>query len=554
QSQQVAQQQAQPQTQQSTQANQPQQAAQNQGQTQQSSQTNQPQRQPEAPLPLPDRQQPKIRAQSNQEAQVPRQRAPDPVIPQPPQQTRPAAQVQQTQSQSSAAQIQQHVANAIANQPNAVAGRTQVAQQVFIPETGQTVALPQLKSLPAGTQLTLRQNNTQQIDILRVQLPNSTSTATAQTIASNTPQTAQTAASAATTLNQLMNSATSLANDLSSKLNLNIKGLDAAINPSIKGTATFTPPVLDAKQTEALQQKIQLALKEAIPSQRPIGESLTQIRSLLPQLGPINQLPPATQQALDVLNKVPLQLSPNQTPASQQVKSTIERSGVFHEAMLMQAMQPALVGQPIQGIATNDLKGAFVQIFRHIARQGQDKDSTEGSKKTTARNERQSAENRSGQAQLMRAVMEGLARIRSNQLQSTNAGRGAETTAPALQTDIPISFNQQLSEVKLQMEHQVWPEEQNLQPGEEPKKRWVINLTFSPPSLGRLHARLFFQNEHLSSRIWVEQDNSLPEVSRHLGELRERLAYLGVVLEDVRCTIGKPDETKQLNSLVNFQA
>jgi len=215
--------------------------------------------------------------------------------------------------------------------------------------------------------------------------------------------------------------------------------------------------------------------------------------------------------------------------------------------MAMQALQQAVTapqGAPIAAVA-DDLKGAFFQIFRQLTRSGSQ---TEGGKEPSA-SPRGGAEAADGkqnnQNQMVRSLKEDLARVSSNQLQSSTATRGAEPGAggQTIQTDLPVMFNHQLSEVKVKVEQEVWPEDQQPEPGEDYQRRWIINLSFSPPELGQLHARLLYQGEKLSTHLWVEQDEHLPSVSKQLHGLKERLTALGIVIAEVRCQAGTPDQT-----------
>ncbi|WP_176330112.1 flagellar hook-length control protein FliK [Oceanospirillum sanctuarii] len=371
--------------------------------------------------------------------------------------------------------------------------------RVLIPQTGQSVELPQLKPLPAGTQITLRQAGSAQVDIIKVQLPQN------QSVSQN-QQTSQ---------NQAVQSNSAIANQ--------------------------------AAQKAALQQTAMTALRESLPVQQPVAETLGRIQSLLPQLSSVLRDNPALQQAMQIIDKATLKLSTEASPTGQAVKQSIQRSGVFHEAVMMQALQQAAMpsGAPITPVG-DDLKGAFFQIFRQLTRSGNQAEGS--SERPPSNNAKVSAEatadgKQAAQTQLARSLQEGLARIRSNQLQSSPATRGAEPAAgAAIQTDIPIALNGQLSEVRVKIDQEVWPEEQNLQPGEEYKRRWVIDLSFSPPELGNLHARLLYQNEKLKTHLWVEQDEQLPGVSKKLHELKERLSALGIEIEEVRCQAGTPQQ------------
>lgn len=400
----------------------------------------------------------------------------------------------QTQSQT----VQQ-TATASLNQILSQTGASNNPVRVLIPQTGQSVELPQLKPLPAGTQITLRQAGSAQVDILKVQLPQN------QSVSQN-QQTSQ---------NQAVQSNSAIANQ--------------------------------AAQKASLQQTAMTALRESLPIQQPVTETLGRIQTLLPQLSAALRDNPILQQAMQIIDKATLKLSAEGAPSGQAVKQNIQRSGVFHEAVMMQALQQASTpgGAPITPVG-DDLKGAFFQIFRQLTRSGNQAEGS--SERPTSNNAKVSAEasadgKQAAQTQLARSLQEGLARIRSNQLQSSPATRGAEPAAGgAIQTDIPIALNGQLSEVKVKIDQEIWPEEQNIQPGEEYKRRWVIDLSFSPPELGNLHARLLYQNEKLKTHLWVEQDDQLPGVSKKLHELKDRLDALGIEIEEVRCQAGTPQQ------------
>lgn len=412
-----------------------------------------------------------------------------------------AAQLQGASVQQAQAQVQaaQQSSTASLNNLLSPTGTANNPVRVLIPQTGQSVELPQLKPLPAGTQITLRQAGSAQVDIIKVQLPQN------QSVSQN-QQTSQ---------NQAVQSNNAIANQVAQKA--------------------------------ALQQTAMTALRESLPVQQPITETLGRIQNLLPQLSPGLRDNPLLQQAIQIIDKATLKLSAETAPSGQSVKQSIQRSGVFHEAVMMQAIQQAATpgGAAITPVG-DDLKGAFYQIFRQLARSGNQTEG--GTERPTTQNSRISAEaaadgKQAAQTQLAKVLQEGLARIRSNQLQSSPATRGADQGSPtAIQTEIPIALNGQLSEVKVKIDQEIWPEEQELKPGEEYSRRWVIELNFSPPELGNLHARLLYHNEKLKTHLWVEKDEHLPSVSKKLHELKERLTALGIEIEEVRCQAGVPQQ------------
>jgi hypothetical protein len=370
----------------------------------------------------------------------------------------------------------------------------------MIPQTGQTVELTQIKPLPAGTQMMLRQSGGDHVDILKIQLP-----------------------------------------------------------PQIQTKAASTTVVVNeqALQKAALQQTTMSALREALPLQKPVTETLTTLQSLLPQLPSAVRDNPIIQQALQTIEKATLKLSSESAPSAQAVKQGVQRSGVFHEAVMMQALQQASAapqGAPIAAVG-DDLKGAFFQIFRQLTRGGSNAERGQDSSGGNRGNVDAADSKQSTQGQLVRSLQEGLARVRSNQLQSSPAARGADQGAATqgVQTDLPIMFNSQLSEVKVKIEQEIWPEDQQPTADEDYQRRWVINLSFAPPELGQLHARLLYQGEKLSTHLWVEEDSHLPNVSKQLHELKERLNSLGIVVEEVRCQAGKP-ESKPQPGLVSLKA
>ncbi|WP_417596807.1 flagellar hook-length control protein FliK [Oceanospirillum sp.] len=380
------------------------------------------------------------------------------------------------------------------NQPSTTAS----AVRVLIPLTGQSIELPQLKPLPAGTQITLRQANSTHVDILKVQLP----------------QNQQTNQSQSTQTHQVTQTNSAVANQVAQKV--------------------------------ALQQTVMSALREALPAQQPVSDTISRVQSLVSQLSPTVRDNPALQQALQIIDKATLKLSSENAPTAQAVKQSIQRSGVFHEAVMMQALQQSTMpaGTPITPVG-DDLKGAFFQIFRQLTRGGRSDGTQEKKSPNSAKagTEATADSRQNSQAQLSRTLNEGLARIRSNQLQSNPAMRGTEATASSpIQTDIPVTFNGQLSEVKVKIDQEIWPENQSHENGEEYQRRWVINLSFSPPELGNLHARLLYQNEKLKTHLWVEQDENLPGISKQLHELKDRLAALGIEIEEVRCQAGRPEK------------
>ncbi|OPX56787.1 hook-length control protein FliK [Oceanospirillum multiglobuliferum] len=402
----------------------------------------------------------------------------------------------------------------------------QSAVKVQINTTGLTVALPQLKSLPLGTQILLRQQPGQLVDILNIRLPNQ-ATASAKSV--------------------LGNNLTTLTPTASSINNIKPNLITTELQPSL--------PQGNKLQDQAAQiAKLQDALRTSLPQQQPTAEVLSKIQQQISQNPNINRiLTSELQQALNTLDQAKLKLNPNQTPNIAELKQAIQKSGVLHEAMLLQGLSQitATTLNPLT-VIPDDLKSAFFQIFRHLARQGKDgnKDNAGESNKNNSENSK--AESQKQQVdQLQKTIQEGIAKIRSNQLHSALLQKGADgAPAATLQTVIPILFNQQLSDLQISISKE--PEKKGGE--QEPnRKSWVINLTFTPKQLGKLHIRLKYQEEQLSTQIWVEQDEQLPIVSYHLSRLKAKLSALGLTLDEVRCFSGKP-ETNPPVALLNVNA
>lgn len=407
--------------------------------------------------------------------------------------------------------------------------------KVQISTTGLMVTLPEIKALPTGTQILLRQQPGQLIDILNVRLPNQATTS-ARSALQSTPS-----LSLNTGISTTQANSTQLARSDSATTDT------TRLQQADTRTSTQAIPI----------EKLQSALRSSLPLQQSTSEVLSKIGQQINQTPALKQMliqSPELQQALNTLEQAKLKLTPHQTPNIAELKQAMQKSGVLHEAMLLQSA-PQLITTTLNPLSLipDDLKGAFFQIFRQLARQGKEakQEGTGDSSKSSTESNKADPQKQQLE-QLQKTLQEGIAKIRSNQLQSLLLQRGNEAATTLLQTDIPVVFNQQLSDLQLKISRE--PDDKNTQNERDPQqKAWLINLSFNPKQIGKLHVRLHYKNEQLSTQIWVEQDEQLPIVSYHLSRLKTKLSTLGLTLEEVRCYSGKPETTPPA-TLLNVSA
>ena len=125
-----------------------------------------------------------------------------------------------------------------------------------------------------------------------------------------------------------------------------------------------------------------------------------------------------------------------------------------------------------------------------------------------------------------------IARITMHQLNTIHAD---ESNRPALILELPIQNQEKVDSFQLRIEE----EDHNSEtPAHE--RLWRVSLDFNLENLGRCYAIITVRNEHVTTDLWSENENTTRLFSQHSGLLNAALAGAGLSVTRVQCHTGNP--------------
>ncbi len=352
-------------------------------------------------------------------------------------------------------------------------------------------------------------------------------------------------------------------------------------------------------------QQVSLALRQYLPTQKNLADSLTNIQRLIeaPQI----QRVAANSSALSKLLQQMTQLT-RSLPGSDQLlktpvlKSNIQNSGSFLEANLSKLVKPATLkttaASTIKNIQTQltrsninapsderienkDLKAEVLQALKNAAEMSRGLPQNSQQKpggfdkliqslftlktlpplglKNSA--QQQTASNLLTNIQPL--LFSILARISTLQLQRlvqfqqdpsmTTLGNIVEIPVRLGESIFPLTLNIHQREYEDLEEKNKAKEEKDKQ--REKRKRWHVFMEFDLGELGMFASDVCIEDNRVKTTLWIEQSGLWRVTKSHLTDLEENLSKSGIEVETLTCLHGKaPNKTMELQqSLVDIR-
>ncbi|MEM6604950.1 MAG: flagellar hook-length control protein FliK [Pseudomonadota bacterium] len=153
---------------------------------------------------------------------------------------------------------------------------------------------------------------------------------------------------------------------------------------------------------------------------------------------------------------------------------------------------------------------------------------------------------------LKREFEAGLARVTVNQLASQVP---QDAQAPRQwQMDVPVQLGTQIHTLGVRIERDGAQSDSNKQQGEDEKRRWTVDLKFSPPALGAIEARLRIQNDEVEVRLQAERRAVHKILNENLHLLGSALKSRGLHLSKATSVPLVPTKVTATRSGVDIRA
>ncbi|MEO5812628.1 MAG: flagellar hook-length control protein FliK [Rhodanobacter sp.] len=290
-------------------------------------------------------------------------------------------------------------------------------------------------------------------------------------------------------------------------------------------------PQLEVLATHPADPTFQRALRELLPQQNGYAPLLATVGALA-QRPMMRQLPPGLRTALALLeHAIP---TPADVTRGEGLRTAIERSGMFLESQLARASAatPTLV--------QDDWKGALLRLSSLLDQQAPPPS-------PTGRNDTPPPLLQRGlQAQqrvplpllvgnedvtplvsrLHGDVKAALARLEVAQLEAT--------AAQAWMIEIPLQGVDGKDVLQLQL--------QCMMDGTDGGHGWTLGFALDLPALGPVQGELQLREPRLSVRLWSERADTAERLERQFTALRQRLAACGILLDQLSCQVGVPQQ------------
>ena len=264
------------------------------------------------------------------------------------------------------------------------------------------------------------------------------------------------------------------------------------------------------------------------------------------------QLPPAdVRQALNSMRQQPMSerqgeavrqlatvlqnsgVKPEQLTA-QQLRQAVNRSGILHEAKLLQTTPGTATAQA--GLATPpDTKMQLLQVLSQLAPELALKQQQSAKPASAAEIVAQARESVGDSllSRLIRLLEGSISRV---QLQQTAALPLDDSPRQAWQLDLPIHLPDESSEAMLRIQRES-------SDGNEPTAQtWSVNIAFQFDSIGMLQCRVALAGNRVSTTFWCAREQTHLRIEQRLPTLREALEAQGLEVVHLAGVLGEPPE------------
>ena len=309
-----------------------------------------------------------------------------------------------------------------------------------------------------------------------------------------------------------------------------VRVLSLGAQPQLEMLAQPTDPVL------------QRALRERLPQQNGYAPLLATLDALA-QRPVLRQLPPELRNALALLEQA--MPSPAEITRGEGLRVAIEHSGLFLEALL--ARPP---GQPMPSLQ-DDWKGALLRLVALLDRRAPAPATrTTGDTAPPMLQRGLQAQPRAALPPSLLAgdeaeplldrlqgdVKAALARVEVAQLES------ASGPLPAWMIEIPLHGVDGHDVLQLQLEYVI-----DTGAG---SRGWNLGFALDLPALGAVQGELQLREPRLSVRLWAAQADTVQQLERQFGALRQRLAACGLLLDQLSCQLGLPEPPNRYSAVL----
>lgn len=75
------------------------------------------------------------------------------------------------------------------------------------------------------------------------------------------------------------------------------------------------------------------------------------------------------------------------------------------------------------------------------------------------------------------------------------------------------------------------------------ERKWQITLNFDLLEYGHFHAQLDIHGQHIKAKLWAENPETFSSAQAHLKELRTQLQEQGLLVDELNCQKGQPQQS-----------
>ena len=245
--------------------------------------------------------------------------------------------------------------------------------------------------------------------------------------------------------------------------------------------------------------------------------------------------------------------SPTQLKTAEQVRNHVHNSGLFLENKIRQPIEALL--QKVHVHRVNEFSTQLARILRpqlqndlgaqlhrladllraaqpaekYPANTGRPQQPTHDHPVETARPRLQNITLREEAIQLFSRQLESsLTQLQQQQLHHLHE---AQSGRPLWTLELPIRDGQNIDLFELRIEEDTSSDT----PAEAKKKIWNVTLQFDLEGLGKVKAHIKMQNEHISTRFYSDNPQTLTLFNTHLDYLRNRFNYNGLQVDSIDC-------------------
>lgn len=144
-------------------------------------------------------------------------------------------------------------------------------------------------------------------------------------------------------------------------------------------------------------------------------------------------------------------------------------------------------------------------------------------------------------AELLRSVESGVARVQTQQLASVPQD---DATRQIWQLEIPIKDQKDLSGLMMRIE-----QDDSSADHDEAGSTWTVCLNFNIGDLGQIHSKVRLSKDVISTHFWSEQVETVKKISRHLPRLEQALQKLGLSVNHMTSSQGKPPDPVEITAI-----